>query len=123
MLASRTASLASAELSPADVYILDIVEAAQRGCGGFAFVVREVHARLATRMRRAALIKGAPSLSHGQVCMHRLCARTSTRAVAGSASSHGGEQGERVLEMHQHLTWEGIVWRQEAMVTAFGRLK
>ncbi len=58
-LTSGSASLAGAELLPADVDIADIAEAAQRGCGGFEFVVREVHARLATRMRRAALIKGA----------------------------------------------------------------
>ena len=57
-LASGSTSLAGAELVPADVDISDIAEAAQRGCGGFGFVVREVHARLATRMRRAALIKG-----------------------------------------------------------------
>ena len=57
-LASGSASLAGAELAPADVDISDVAQAAQRGCGGFEFVVREVHARLATRMRRAALIKG-----------------------------------------------------------------
>jgi len=50
--------LAGAELSPADVDISDIVKYAQHACRGFEFVVREVHARLATRMRRAALIKG-----------------------------------------------------------------
>lgn len=54
--------LADAGLSPPSVDISDIVAAAQRGCGGFEFVVREVHARLATRMHRAALIRGEPGL-------------------------------------------------------------
>ena len=68
-LAAGSASLAGAELSPADVNISDIAEAAQRGCGGFEFVVREVHARLATRMRRAALIRGI-FLSPSQAAKH-----------------------------------------------------
>ena len=76
-LASGSASLASAELAPADVDISDIVEAAQRGCGNLEFVVREVHARLATRMRRAALIRGALSAHHVQPCMHALIVRQS----------------------------------------------
>ena len=74
-LASGGASLAGAELSPPDTDISDIVEAAQRGCGGLEFVVREVHARLAIRMRRAALIQGALPLLLEQLCVLGLFVR------------------------------------------------
>ena len=57
-LGDGNGKLADAGLSPPSVDISDIVAAAQHGCGGFEFVVREVHARLAARMHRAALIRG-----------------------------------------------------------------
>ena len=66
--------LAAAGLSPPSVDISDIVSAAQRGCGGFEFVVREVHARLAARMHRAALIRGEASLkSHHHLASREQC--------------------------------------------------
>ena len=68
-LDASSATLAAAGLTPAEVEILDIVVAAQRGCGGFEFVVREVHARLATRLRRAALIQGEPCAPDLLYCM------------------------------------------------------
>lgn len=68
-LDASSATLAAAGLTPADVDISDIVVAAQRGCGGFEFVVREVHARLATRLRRAALISGEPGAPDVLCCM------------------------------------------------------
>lgn len=90
-LASGSASLAGAELAPANVDISDIMEAAQRGCGGLEFVVREAHARLATRMRRAALIKGALSVRCMQPCTHALIVRQSSGQRLASTCLHDGE--------------------------------
>lgn len=57
-LDAGSATLAGATLSPLSTDISDIVDAARCGCGGLEFFVREVHARLAARLRRAALIEG-----------------------------------------------------------------
>ena len=73
-LGDGNGKLADAGLSPPSVDISDIVSAAQRGCGGFKFVVREVHARLAARMHRAALIRGEPGLGGMTTWHHRSAA-------------------------------------------------
>jgi hypothetical protein len=53
--------LAHAELMPAEIDITDIDAAAEGGAQGLSFVVREVHARLASQLRRRALIEGKHS--------------------------------------------------------------
>ena len=54
-------AVAAATLAPPEVDVDDIVAAAAGRANARDFVVREVRARLAQRLRRRALIEGAPS--------------------------------------------------------------
>ncbi|EIE22415.1 hypothetical protein COCSUDRAFT_53805 [Coccomyxa subellipsoidea C-169] len=58
MLEPGKADVANASLQPPDVDISDIAAAAEGGARSLSFVVREVHARLADQLSRAADIGG-----------------------------------------------------------------
>ena len=86
-LGDSSGKLADAGLSPPSVDISDIVAAAQHGCGGFDFVVREVHARLAARMHRAALITGEAGLdAHSYLASRQRCNASSIPGLRSSRS-------------------------------------
>lgn len=57
-------AVAAATLVPPEVAIDDIVAAATGRANARDFVVREVRAGLAQRLRRRALIEGAPNQPH-----------------------------------------------------------
>ena len=52
-------TVVAATLSPPEVAVDDIVAAAEGGAQAHGFIVREVRARLAQRLWRGAIIKGA----------------------------------------------------------------
>ncbi len=69
MLEPGKADVANARLQPPDVDISDIAVAAEGGARSLSFVVREVHARLADQLSRAADIGGTQPQGWVSACL------------------------------------------------------